>query len=1106
MAANLRTSAIGAASSVNATSSTIVVPADAVAGDYARLAVSCTVAGATLTTPAGWTVLAGPTVQGTNIVGYLLGKTLAAGDIGSTLTLTFSGSGKITSQMDVFSGVDPAGLIVAAPVIESSSDTTTTLPTLAGVPADAVVSIAFVGRVSSGTPPDLTPPAGYSQSANSRHVTTAASSSNLSTEALYKVASAAGSQGGEAATTSGGLSISFAVALPAVAGPPPLVAAFTANPTTGAPPLAVAFNSSATAGGTPPYTRVWDYGDGSGVGSAVSPNHSYAAEGLYTVSLTVTDSLGVSDNETKIDFINVTSAPPPAGPADTPTLLARPNKVTPNATFTDRWIDASPVADKTYDMRGSRFEGYFDADAIFGFGTFSDGAGGTNATAHQKNQFPIEIGDSTPAARAAIIGGIVTGDQPANLTWNRMKHGSHIQQALDNGQTGEQAWALIVNNQNQDGDARIHVAEGSWALVDGIRTYNTHDGFGIYGAAQTRADTGTVYFRNVWVKDAHDDAIENDRSQLAIVVEDCLFEECHTFLSTRAPDTSGTPDASKPQTIRDSIVWLKPRPGPYQQPTSVLGHGNMYKEQTNSPPLVMENVIIAIEKPNTSSAYDLPERAGLDSYTNVTLVWLGQGAYPAAIPSGVTLTTDRSILDDAVAAWKGRHGVTSFESVNMTLMLEPLADPPPPTVDGPLPGLIDGVEPEAVGHLGPFCDGNGNLYRVTEEYGAPVEPHNTPRMMKSTDGGATWAEMDAANRPSDNDLESGWMIQSGTVLYYIFTDGGLVSFNSFNTSDAAANPDTWQIKSEHGITGLSGGSQQFASAVRLSDGRFRVFFSDTQAAGPNRQIAFITRAAGGGWSAKTRLTVDADNRAGPQPVVGAANKVHVFYHDYAAKQVLYRTLTSAEVLSAAVRADTSGTNTASRNYNAVSNAVYYDASGTEVVSALFASASGLRLVSVVGGVVQAEQVVDANAPLVSPANTDGNTGNDSPVCHLAVDGTTLYALWTDAASGDLYWSKRPHGGAWTARAVLWDAPAARYASWVYSNVFTRGGQQVLGYTYDDGPHLDNESNIFYNRMVLAAAPPATGGRVVERWTGSALVPQRVDKWNGAALVQQRIDP
>lgn len=73
------------------------------------------------------------------------------------------------------------------------------------------------------------------------------------------------------------------------------VAAFTTSPTG----LTVAFDastSSASDGATLEYS--WNWGDGSPAGSGESATHTFPANGIYQVVLTVTDSLGSTDSET----------------------------------------------------------------------------------------------------------------------------------------------------------------------------------------------------------------------------------------------------------------------------------------------------------------------------------------------------------------------------------------------------------------------------------------------------------------------------------------------------------------------------------------------------------------------------------------------------------------------------------------------------------------------------------------------------------------------------------------------------------------------------------------------------------------------------------------
>lgn len=83
------------------------------------------------------------------------------------------------------------------------------------------------------------------------------------------------------------------------------VANFTANVTSGTAPLSVLFTDATT---NSPMSWSWTFGDG-GMSTDQNPVHTYTAAGNYTVTLTATNVYG-SDNETKTEYINVSSAGP----------------------------------------------------------------------------------------------------------------------------------------------------------------------------------------------------------------------------------------------------------------------------------------------------------------------------------------------------------------------------------------------------------------------------------------------------------------------------------------------------------------------------------------------------------------------------------------------------------------------------------------------------------------------------------------------------------------------------------------------------------------------------------------------------------------------------
>lgn len=81
-------------------------------------------------------------------------------------------------------------------------------------------------------------------------------------------------------------------------GPPEI--SFTANVVSGVVPFGVAFTVDTSAGGTPT-SYLWDFGDGA-TSSQKNPTHSYATAGVYTVSLTATNTKG-SDTATRVNYI-----------------------------------------------------------------------------------------------------------------------------------------------------------------------------------------------------------------------------------------------------------------------------------------------------------------------------------------------------------------------------------------------------------------------------------------------------------------------------------------------------------------------------------------------------------------------------------------------------------------------------------------------------------------------------------------------------------------------------------------------------------------------------------------------------------------------------------
>lgn len=97
-------------------------------------------------------------------------------------------------------------------------------------------------------------------------------------------------------TVSNGLTSDTATRTINVLTPPGPIADFTITPPTGTAPLTVSFTNTSTGSIT---TWAWDFGDGTTSSVQNPPNKTYGTANTYTVSLTVTDSLGLSSTTTK---------------------------------------------------------------------------------------------------------------------------------------------------------------------------------------------------------------------------------------------------------------------------------------------------------------------------------------------------------------------------------------------------------------------------------------------------------------------------------------------------------------------------------------------------------------------------------------------------------------------------------------------------------------------------------------------------------------------------------------------------------------------------------------------------------------------------------------
>jgi hypothetical protein len=392
-------------------------------------------------------------------------------------------------------------------------------------------------------------------------------------------------------------------------------------------------------------------------------------------------------------------------------------------------------------------------------------------------------------------------------------------------------------------------------------------------------------------------------------------------------------------------------------------------------------------------------------------------------------------------------------------------------VVGPAP--IAGVYPETSNHIGPFVDGNGNLYTVTEIANVPPRP----AIRKSTDGGRTWSEVDGAHRPSVEDLESVSLVQDGTRIHMLHQRSGYrVYYNSFNTSDAPAGPDAWVVRNEELFAGSATPRDQSVSLALRRNGDLVAFYviGDTQ-------IAYRKRPAGGTWGPEAILDTAPPGRMLTQVFAEAGtidDTIHIAYKQHAttsgqASSILYRSLSPGDVLSPPL-AVASNAISGSSAYKAMPNRglAVLGADGGDRVHVAWRRLDE-RLVgaeiTVTGGAgtVGPEQAISDGATYQNPLNVLSN----QVVAALAPDiaAGTLHALYADKATHDLWSDAR--AATWGAdRELLDDADVMAVSANVFTHSAAHGGGKVLGMVLDQDTGIAEQGAVHYAELELPAAP------------------------------------
>ncbi|CAN5785606.1 hypothetical protein BH23GEM11_BH23GEM11_10370 [soil metagenome] len=343
------------------------------------------------------------------------------------------------------------------------------------------------------------------------------------------------------------------------------------------------------------------------------------------------------------------------------------------------------------------------------------------------------------------------------------------------------------------------------------------------------------------------------------------------------------------------------------------------------------------------------------------------------------------------------------------------------------PGHLGGTFVETPGRIGPWQAASGDLYFVME----PSESDNLFMMVKSSDNGRTWIEVDGANRPQTGDLESVDGRQVGGTIHIVHqvTEAGL--YHVFHTSDHPTRPDTWDVRDE--VAGEVEAVSQMATLEVRSDGSLVAFYLGAA------RLHYSVRAPEGGWSEVRSLGPDvAPGHGGPQAVLGENDTVHLAWYGTDGT-IWYRRFLPDNTLTPRLQL-ASGAGTSEDEFGAVLPLAWIPESNTAVVVYRLAS-----------GELWERRIVNDGPPSPAARVTDRRVitnavDSQQPAADVMVDGETVHVLFIEESSRSIF-STHDRGG--------WQPPTLEVddilGSWVRGSVYTRpDGIRVYGFVYDAG--------------------------------------------------------
>ena len=372
-------------------------------------------------------------------------------------------------------------------------------------------------------------------------------------------------------------------------------------------------------------------------------------------------------------------------------------------------------------------------------------------------------------------------------------------------------------------------------------------------------------------------------------------------------------------------------------------------------------------------------------------------------------------------------------------------------------GYIGGTYVEHPHVIGPFVDGNGNLYTAIEH----STNDNNVVVIKSTDDGVTWREGNTS-RPVTQDFEGVSIVQVDDTLH-ILQSRSDVRYHTYRMS-SHASADTWDIKDEVVDNTISAHSVQACSLHhRSGDGSLVAFYVDDVA---DSRIRYNIRNGTWGGSADWDTATSIDFMS-PFGVTGEDDKIHMVYKDDTNGVLYHQSLSKIDGKGTRHSLVTGVPTAGGTNAILQVNPTYYDDEGVEVIMAMYKKVG-------TDNVIFATPIKDDGTPGTEVTATTTNVesqegGNAMTIATADVDGKRIYLFFVAGNDDpyDIYRTDNDDEGGWSTDAEEKDAVTAH---WISGRVIVEGsGDTVFGYLWDDGS-AGGTGFVKYDTFLISAAP------------------------------------